>query len=207
LEEGKPFCVHKWIIGGVLSNYEIYLKSNVKQYIEAKGKAETSVAELCSKILQCVVTLTSSFKGNLAGFLALFASVVIANATKSGNLRDIFTPPIMLLGASSVGVSALYLILSAVFVYIGVHRLQKSYERMKVRFLDILVRQDLDRILQDDEEYRISLKQVRIGFYSVLVVWIVVLLGILLVLLAGEEMQLNLKPNPFHYFAKDWLGW
>ncbi len=207
MEEGKPFCVYKWVIGGVYSNYEIYLKSNVKQYIEAKGKAETSVADLCSKMFQCVDSLTSSFKGNLAGFFALFASVVIANATKSGSFREIFTPPIMLLGAASVGVSALYLILSAIFLHIGVDRLQKSYQRLKVRFLDVLNKEDLDRILQKDEEYRISLKQVRIGFYSVVVVWIAVLLGILLVLLAGEETQLNLKANPFLYLDHHWLGW
>ncbi|HZT35414.1 MAG TPA: hypothetical protein VFA15_05820, partial [Nitrososphaera sp.] len=202
LDEGQPFVVPKWTIGGVLSNYEIYLKSNVKQYIEAKGKAETSVAELCSKMLQCVDSLTASFKGNLAGFFALFASVVIANATKSGNLRDIFTPSIMLLGASSVGVSALYLILSVIFLHIGVHRLKKAYERLKARFLDVLVKEDLERILQQDQEYQVSLGQVRIGFYSVVVVWITVLLIILLVLLAGERMQLQLKPNPFSYLVR-----
>ena len=46
-----------------------------------------------------------------------------------------------------------------------------------------------------------------IGFYSVVVVWIAVLLGILLVLLAGEETQLNLKANPFLYLDHHWLGW
>jgi hypothetical protein len=116
----------------------------------------------------------------------------------------------MLLGASSVAASALYLILSAIFLHIGIQRLQNSYQRLKARFLDVLVKGDLERILNKDEEYRISLKQIRVGFYSVVVVWIVVLLGILLVLLAGEETQLNLTPNPFLYMnlnPLDWLKW
>lgn len=81
----------------IQSNYEIYLKNNIQQYIEIKNKLTDFIFEYNTKVYDLSDQFLSSFRSNLAAIFGFIISIVIINGVKGTGIRLIFSNEYILL--------------------------------------------------------------------------------------------------------------
>ncbi|MFC6166656.1 hypothetical protein [Acinetobacter terrestris] len=138
------------------SGYDLYLKSNVKQYIEVKNKISDMLHSQADKASSIVKDMFTMFKTSMWTFVAFFMSSVILRSTKfiADPKVDI---SIFIAGIAFILLSYIYIIFARHEVEIEKNRLGDKYEEIKNRYKDLLNEQDLKKILtQSDVNNRSS---------------------------------------------------
>ncbi|AZF40466.1 MULTISPECIES: hypothetical protein [unclassified Pseudomonas] len=75
----------------IQSNYEIYLKENVTQYLELKGKLLEFISEFNKRALDSTDGFISSFQNSTVAFISFIVSVVVINGLKDAGSEKIFS--------------------------------------------------------------------------------------------------------------------
>lgn len=138
----------------VESGYDIYLKENVKQYIEIKNKISEFLISQSDKASEITKSMFSSLKSSLWSIVTFFVSVVLIRMVSSQSYTGIVTIEILIITIVFVFFSFLYLCLSIKEVNEEKERLLNKYDAIRNRYKDLLNESDLDNIIDT-----INLKQ------------------------------------------------
>lgn len=132
------------------SGYDLYLKSNVKQYIEVKNKISDMLHAQADKATSIVKDMFTMFKTSMWTFVAFFMSSVILRSTKfiADPKVDI---SIFIAGIAFIILSYGYIIFARHEVEIEKKRLGDKYEEINNRYKDLLNEQDLKKILSQSD--------------------------------------------------------
>lgn len=142
----------------IKSSYDIYLKRNIKQYLEVRNDIGNQLVNLSNETRRIAVNYVSSFEKSFIAFLGYFLSVFIARIFKSGTIEQVFNYETWLIGFWLLCVSLFFLVYSIWSFSDEVKRYKHRYENLKDRFKDLLGDDDIKRILNDDKEYKGSLE-------------------------------------------------
>ncbi|MBD9458268.1 hypothetical protein IB241_11275 [Pseudomonas sp. PDM05] len=93
----------------IQSNYEIYLKENISQYLELKGKLLEFISEFNKRVLDSTDGFISSFQNSTVAFVSFIISVVAINGLKDAGSEKIFSKEYFLISAFICATSALWL--------------------------------------------------------------------------------------------------
>lgn len=143
---GSPFS-------SILSNYEIYRKQNIKQYIEIRNKLSDHLLDLKDKADQIVDNFASDFKKSLFAFVSFFASVVVVQVLRNGNFNDVFSIDATLLSTAFLLIAFLFFLASRWELSQQQKRYREMYDNLKSRQKDLLNDDDLNRILNNDIDF------------------------------------------------------
>lgn len=91
LDEKGRIKIDQEVIRSIRSNYSIYLKENIQQYIEIKNKVTDYIFDHSAKINQSLDEYLSNFRGNLVAMLGFILSVVLVNGLKDNGTSLIFS--------------------------------------------------------------------------------------------------------------------
>lgn len=132
------------------SGYDLYLKSNVKQYIEVKNKISDMLHTQADKATSLVKDMFTMFKTSMWTFVAFFMSSVILRSTKfiADPKVDL---SIFIAGIAFIVLSYGYIIFARHEVEIEKKRLGDKYEEINNRYKDLLNEQDLKKILSQSD--------------------------------------------------------
>jgi hypothetical protein len=137
----------------VLSNYTIYLKENVKQYIELKNKLSEQIQKQSEKASDMVKSIGAHLKTSIFTVYSFIITTFIIRSISKTTGEGTFTNGVYL-------VFLMFLVLSIctlVYAYreseSELARFESIYISFKSRFDDLLSKSDRDRILQNDSEY------------------------------------------------------
>lgn len=134
-------------IKSVESNYDIYLKDNVKQYVEIKNKISELLISQSDKASDIIKNMFSTLKTSLWSTVTFFATVFIVRIINSKEYHGLITLDIYLITLVFIACSLSYLYFLNDEVREDTKRLLKKYNQIKSRYKDILNEQDLDRII------------------------------------------------------------
>ena len=144
----------------ILSNYEIYRKQNIKQYIEIRNKLSDHLIDLKEKADKIVDNFASDFKKSLFAFVSFFASVVVVQVLRNGNFIDAFSRDATLLSIAFLLIAFLFFLASHWELNQQRKRYRETYKNLKSRQKDLLNDDDLNRILNDDADFKSNIQYI-----------------------------------------------
>jgi hypothetical protein len=170
------FNLNKGTLDSIKSNFNIYLKENVKQYIEVKNKISEFIYDLSQKATNIVDDLTQQLRSNVIGFLTFFITIIIFNSISANKFENIFTKDITTISYSLLIISFIYLVVSLFLVRQQVNRLKVQYNSVKERYNDLLDPNDIERIFNNDENLNKDLSYIFNKSSIILCFWIILLI-------------------------------
>lgn len=76
-------------MASIQSNYNLYLKDNVKDYLELKNKVAEFISDIVSKTGEYATSLLDKFKSNLIAIFGFIFSVILANVVSNQPLNNL----------------------------------------------------------------------------------------------------------------------
>lgn len=145
----------------ILSNYEIYRKQNIKQYVEIRNKLSDHLLDLKDKADKIVDNFASDFKKSIFAFVSFFASIVVVQVLRNGDFVNVFSIDATLLSIAFLIIAYLFFIASRWELSQQYQRYEEMYRNLKLRQKDLLNDDDLKRILNNDADYNANIKYIQ----------------------------------------------
>lgn len=173
----------------IQSNYSVYQKNNVSQYIDLKNKLADQIVKITSQSGDIVMGLVDRIKNNLFANLTFLATAFLTKVL-SGKEKVVFTSEI-------TWFSYIILIGSLAFVGIGSHevrfklkKLRDGYSALKDSYLDLLDERDIKEIFKDDKVLNDNILEVNKIKNCLVVGWVVFLFLIICIIESYSENPL-----------------
>ncbi|MBN1216220.1 MAG: hypothetical protein JXA99_12370 [Candidatus Lokiarchaeota archaeon] len=170
--DNNPFKLEGQPLSSIKSSYEIYLKQNVKQYIEVKNKLSEFLLESSQRANRIVESFAGSFKSSILVFISFFTSMILIKILSKGNLTDVFTEDVSYLSFAFLLISFIYFIVSLLELKKNKNRFSDSYNNLKNRYKDLLDPIDLNKIFQNDEELESDLSFIKKRMMNYSILWL-----------------------------------
>lgn len=184
------------------SAYDIYLKENVKQYIEIKNKISELLITQADKASDITKNMFTTFKTSFWSIVTFFITVILVKLVTTKGEGNIITGEIFSITVVFVIFSFIYLILTHNEVDEEKTRLLERYDTIKFRYKDLLNEDDLNKVintedLKDKDGKYIDKRKRTYRFtwivFNVLTVFIV---GVLYWHGLGSKSSASLKDHP-----------
>ena len=150
LSTDNPFNYSAQIYSSIQSGFSIYLKDNVKEYIQLKNKVSDYLFEFSNKAKEISNSFISAFKRSVLMILTFLLTGVLANIIKGGTISEILSNDLLVIGLSILLIVFLYLALSNYELWQAVKMQKKLYSKLKKRYSEILDENDLSNIFDGD---------------------------------------------------------
>lgn len=128
------------------SGYDLYLKDNVKQYIEVKNKIADVLYTQSEKASGIVKDMFTMFKTSMWTFVTFFITTLVLRTVKVIDSENINTS-IFFAGLFLILLSSFYIIFARKEVATEIIRLKEKYKEISNRYKDLLNSKDLEKIL------------------------------------------------------------
>lgn len=171
------------VYSSIRSGYEIYLKQNVKQYIDIKNKLNDYLADLGARAAKMGDGLSDKFEKNITAFLSFFITSILAKVLTDKSFVGVFNRPVATIGLLIVAGSTLHLWLTTHVFNRDRRRLSADWDALKQRYSDLLNSDDLQRILDKAggfQDVDVHLKAKRDLFVGVWILLLVVAASLVL---------------------------
>lgn len=96
----------------IQSNYEIYLKDNISQYLELKNKLLEFITDFNKRTLEITDSFTNSFQSSTIGFITFIVTVVAVNGLKDAGTEKIFSIEYLLISLLICAISTIWMLIS-----------------------------------------------------------------------------------------------
>lgn len=171
----------------ILSNYKIYERKNVKQYIEVRNKLSEILIDLQSKIGEIVDGFTGDFKKNIITLISFFISVIAIQVVSKGDVIAGFTNEIIILSYAFLLISIAVLIYSRWEITRKISIYEKHYMQLKDRYKELLSQEELENIFEQcdpkKDKSNIDFVTKQKKYYSVVWMVSIIILGLSLLLI------------------------
>ena len=174
--------VDEKVMISIQSNYNLYLKENVKEYLDLRNKVAEFISETISKTGEYATELLDKFKVNIITIFSFIFSVILANIVSDQPLDNIFTKEITVLAECVIIGSFIYLIICYLQSNYEIRKVYDSYNQLKQNYKEILSDGDLQEIFSNDEMLNEMKKTISKSQKIYLVLWILFLLGTIIIL-------------------------
>ncbi|MFD1470739.1 hypothetical protein ACFQ48_21110 [Hymenobacter caeli] len=168
----------------VRSAFDLYLKQNIKQYIELRSKISDQLIDQTNKATKIAEEFAGGYKKSILAVVSFFASVIVAKVFSTKELHGIFTKEASIISFAFLVISAAYFLLSYVEFSKEKIRFVKNYQNLQSRFTDLLVKEDIDRILDQDKIHKDDVAYMDSKIFRFSLMWsstlVIMLLAVLL---------------------------
>ncbi len=171
--KGNPFQ-------SIQSSFKVYEKQNIKQYIEVRNKISDQLLDFNNRANKVIETFASGFQKSALALISFYISAIVIRVLSKGDFVNVFSIDATLLSIAFIGGSFVYYRVAKWEVIEQRKRFVDSYTHLKERYTDLLEKDDIKRILNDDKEFNADIAFInnKLKAYSNLWKWF---LGILLI--------------------------
>ena len=169
----------------IQSGFNIYLQENLNRYIEVRNKIGEQLLTLTQNANNVLEDYLNSYHKSSFTFVTFFISVFLIRVLNTGNFEDVFTKDASVIAFSILLISTIYLIFSILRLNAEKKRLTAKYASLKNRFKDLLIDDDINKILRDDEEFNSELQFIISRRFTYALLWsstIIIFLGTVITL-------------------------
>lgn len=137
------------IIEAIKSNFRVYEKENVQQYIQLRNEISNLLIDLQTKINDIVQNFTTDFKNNLLVLVSFFASVVVFGVISDARPLAYFSNHIIILSYCFLLISFFYWLYSFNELNKKTKLFYRHYDQIKNRYKTLLDDVELDNIFEE----------------------------------------------------------
>lgn len=163
------------VVESVQSAFRTYLKENVQQYIEIRGKILDELNWISQKSSEIITEFLKGYKNSIFAFVSFFITVFIIRTLSIGEFNKVFNREVTIIAFALLGLGFIYLLFSAFNLHLEKSRLERKYMNTKGRFLDLLIQKDLENILKGDKEFKYEMGFVKNRFLLYTCLWVLTL--------------------------------
>lgn len=149
--KGDPFL-------SIQSSYKVYEKQNIKQYIEIRNKVSDQLLNFHDRANKIVETLASGFQKNILALITFYISAIILKILNKDTLTGVFTFDAAVLSTAFILCSFCYFFALNWEIGAQKKRFKSNYDDVKKRYTDLLNEQDINRVLNNDREFKSDVK-------------------------------------------------
>lgn len=159
LDNDDLIRVQSGTLQSISSGYQVYLKDNVKQYIEIKNKLSEFIQGSSEKASDIAKNVGGYYKNSIWTMYSFFISVFLIRVLSKDN-QVLVTDEVFVLFIA-------FAIITLIIMKYALNELEdeksrfiESYQSLKSRYCDLLIPDDLDRILESDRQHIADLKYI-----------------------------------------------
>lgn len=156
----------------IISNYSIYLKENVKQYIDIKNKLSDQIQKQSEKANDMVKSIGTYLRTSIFSVYSFVITTFIIRSISKTPTEGIFSNELYAILLMFIAISVGTLIYAYKEADAELLRFQSIYESFKSRFDDLISRSDKERILQNDKEYNRDVEYIKNSRRRAVWLWI-----------------------------------
>lgn len=181
------------VFNSILSSNKIYIKGNISKYFEVRNKIIDQIEETVSGVNKSIEVFSNNFQKSSFVFISFFLSVFIFKiVNKKSDVDKIFTQETSWIGIGFILMCIAFLIASIRVLRIDTNRLKKRYNNVKKRYEDVLVKEDIDKILNEDYEYKDEINYLKKRTNTFTVLWIITIIIFTVVLfMTSDYLELS----------------
>ena len=169
------------VLSSIQSNYNLYLKDNVGQYLELKNKVAEFISDIVSRTGEYATELLDKFKANVIAIFGFLFTVVIAGIVSDQPLNNIFTKDITVILELVLVGSVVYLFICYGQSKYQMNKVYESYEKLKKSYDKILTEDDIQECFRGDYLILDMKKTIGKSEKIYLFLWVVFLLVLLVI--------------------------
>lgn len=162
--DGKTFA-------SIQSNYNLYLKDNVTQYIQLTNKLAEFISEVVSKTGDYAISMLEKFRTNLFAIFGFLFTVILANIVSDKPIDNIFTRDITFIIEVVLFGSIVYLVICIFEIRYKVKKIRDSYNALKNNYSSVLTEDDLERAFKNDQLMTEMEKEINKGIRRYSCLW------------------------------------
>lgn len=176
----------------ILSANQLYIKGNLTKYLDSRNKIYEQVEQVTSKINTSLDTFLGNFQKSVFVFVSFYLTAFIVKIFNKSDVSTAIGKEATLFGIGLLVLSVIFMIFSLIILNSDLDRANEKYNLVKQRFEDILNKDDVEKILNNDSEF---IKD--IGFYKkrrckFLILWITTIILLLCILFSTSD-YINFK--------------
>lgn len=178
IEEDNLLKLRPGCMGATTSNYAIYLKENLKQYIDIKNKINEQIQKSSEKASDLVKNIGTYLKGSIFSLYSFVFSVfLIKTLAKSTPTTDIPALPIISTSTYCIFLlftttSILVLCYATTEMNAEIRRFKENYASLKNRYNDLITDTDLSKILQNDSQQNMDIAYLKSARKRAIILWL-----------------------------------
>jgi hypothetical protein len=161
------------VMAAVRSGYSLYLKRNLKEFVELRAKVASFILEIDAKAAKSVETVTGNLEKNFYGLTTFITSVVLLKVLQDKTFSGAFTPQLALLGAALILVSAVHAVFARQSALKEMQRANALYDDLRKLYSAFFSPTDFDSIFRTGDKSPIQKTEdyIRSRLRSLLWVW------------------------------------
>ena len=184
------------LFSSIKSNFQLYLRKNVDQYLKAKNEVANYITKVVSDITDNISNLVSGLKNNMVALLGFLGTVFLVNVVAEQPLQNIFTADIVRLFECVILGSIVYEILCVCDTKRKHKSYQESYEALQRNYNSIFSDIEIAEIFNNDLEYNLTEKTYKKNIKATIVLWNGFILVVFIVVeIIGEKSIFSLLLN------------
>ncbi len=164
-------------LSSIESNYKIYLKENVKQYIELKNQIAEFICNVISRIGEYTYEILSGLKKNLLAFSGFLLTAVLANIVSNQPLDNLFTRDITRIIELVLLGSLIYLVICDFETWSKLKKAMAGYNKLKTNYESLLSEEDIKDVFDEDSLMKDSKKSSIKTIVIINIVWLALLIA------------------------------
>ena len=171
----------------ILSANKTYIKGNISKYIETRNKIHEQIEQVSSKVNTSLEAFYNNFQKSIFVFISFYLTIFVLKVYTKTDIKSVINQEATIMAIGLLLLSFLFLIFSNWILNLEKKRIGEKYENVKERALDLLLEDDIIKILNDDKEYKDELYflEKRRRIYSGL--WIITLIVFLTILFSTSD--------------------
>lgn len=188
-------------LASIHSNFNLYLKDNVDRYLNLKKEVSTFLYDIVSKTSEYSLIILKSLKSNLTAMIAFLLTVVLSNIGSVKPLNNIFTKDITTIIEVIVLGSFIFMLISIFEHNSNMKSIEDSYKLLKNSYEEILSKEDIKEIFDDDKIKKETFKKVKYWRNIYIIIWTILLVGIVILIetLSNEPIIIKILHNVIIY--------
>jgi hypothetical protein len=195
----NSLSIEKNAFYSIQSGFRIYLQENLNRYLEIRATINEQLININQSANNSIEKYLDDYQKSSITFVSFFISTLVITVLSNGQFQNVFTKDATILALALIAISLLYLVFSRWNLYSEKERLKIRYNNLKGRFRDLLIEEDIEKILQENQEFEDEIKFIesRSNVYTLL--WIGT---VLIILIAILSLSSYINWNTFIDFLK-----
>lgn len=189
-DEGIAIDINSF--NSILSANNTYIKGNISKYIETRGKIHEQIEQVSNKINSSLEVFYNNFQKSIFVFISFYLTIFILKVYTKTDPTASINKEATIMALGLLFLSAIFLFFSIWVLSLEKIRIKNKYENVKSRAKDLLLEEDINKILDNDREYKeeISFLDKRRNLYIFL--WATTLTIFLIILFTTSD-YINFK--------------
>jgi len=185
--EKENLDVNMDVFSSILSANNTYIKGNISKYVEVRNKVHEQLEQLSDRVNKALDSFYSNFEKSIFVFISFYLSIFVIRTYAKIDVTVIFSKQLTYMAVALLGLSLIFMLFSNMILNLEKKRIISKYEDVKERAKDILVEQDIEKLLKGDKEFeseKIFLNKRR---WLYIILWIITVAIFLTVLIYTSD--------------------